>query len=91
MAGSARASVLANLKASDFWKNLTGDPEAFDFLVSENSVGLQGNFAAHKLEEGSIAEGIFSLPEGSQRRSLMSAIFTACFEHSPSVEVFEGL
>jgi hypothetical protein len=59
--------------------------------MSENTVRLQGNFAAHKLEEGSIAESIFSLPEGSQRRSLMSAIFMACFEHPPSVEAFEGL
>ena len=91
MAGSARASVLTNLKASDLWRNLAQHPEAFDFLVSENTVRLQGNFAAHKSEEGSIAEGIFSLPEGSQRRSLMSAIFTACFEHPLSVEVFEGL
>jgi hypothetical protein len=91
MAGSARASVSANLKASDLWKNLAQRHGAFDFLVSENIIRLQGNFAAHKSEEGSIAESIFSLPEGSQSRILMSEIFTACFEHPPSVEAFEGL
>lgn len=61
MAGCARESVLANLKASDLWKDLAQQPEAFEFLVSENTVRLQGNFAAHKSEERFIAESIFSL------------------------------
>lgn len=86
MAALARAAVLSNVTVSKLWKDLAQHPTAFDFLVSQNSISLQGNLAAHKSEESVIAESIFSLPEGSQERSLMTAIFTAYYGQSPVVE-----
>jgi len=86
MVALARAAVLSNVTVSKLWKDLAQHPTAFDFLVSQKSITLQGNLAAHKSEESVIAERIFSLPESSQERSLMTAIFTAYYGYPPVVE-----